>query len=125
MITQNEWESLSKAIPEFRKTCKQKMHERIAALDEIQSADISNNRGPDKTYAEFESRFGKGIAQHTIACLVNQSAWDGRISPRNAEWAKSVPGSFDEQTMTFEIGEYTKMHKCHLDQIANAARRAN
>ena len=125
MITKDDWLSLAKAFPEFRKACTEKLHERITALDEIQSADVTNGESPEHTYSEFENRFGKAIAQHTIACLVNQSAWDGRISPRNAEWAKRVDGSFDEQTMTFEIGEYTRMHKCHLDQVADYARKAS
>lgn len=125
MITHEQFEALAKELPEFRKNSKKILHDRISLLDRIQSEDVTNGAGPDHTYAAFEAVAGKVEAAHTLACLVNQSAWDGRISPRNAEWARNYPCSFDEQTMTFEIGEYTRMHKCHLDQIADYARKAN
>lgn len=58
-----------------------------------------------------------------LASVVNDEAWDGRIWPSSAEWARNHPGCLDESTaVLFRLG--TNIHRAHLNQLAQAAREA-
>lgn len=79
---------------------------------------------PLVTYTKSCEAIGYANTGDTIALMVYNSAWDGRISPRNAEWAadrRERRGFTDK-----EVDEaYTSIHKAHLDQIADIARKLN
>ena len=74
------------------------------------------------TYAVFEKEVGYGNAKETIASLIKHSDWDGRISPRNIEWAKKKLELYGTPESVVEKA-YTTIHLAHLDQIADYARR--
>ena len=58
-----------------------------------------------------------------LASLTNYSAWDGRISRANAQWAQAIPESWDESACQ-RMSVYTNViHKAHLDQMVTAMRR--
>ena len=79
---------------------------------------------PLVTYTKACEVLGYGTTGDTIALMVKESEWDGRISPRNASWAtdRIEHRNFSNK----EINDaYTKIHKAHLDQIADVARKLN
>ena len=78
---------------------------------------------PEMTVSYFVNNVGEESAARTIASLVNQSAWDGRISERNKEWARSVPGALTAEEANNARVYTDKIHKAHLDQIASVMRR--
>ena len=64
-----------------------------------------------------------GLPVAVVATMVNISAWDGRISPENARWAASRPGTLDEQTALLLSIFNDDLHRAHLDQIATECRK--
>lgn len=100
------------------------MRERIAMLDEIQREDVTAGNTPRHTWETYVAKLGESAALHTIASLINECAWDGRISQRNANWAADFVAAFDEECMR-KMSAFTKMHMAHLDQIADEARKAS
>lgn len=123
MITKMEFDAIREVVPEIGYTTEGRMSGWIALLEKIQNQDRFDGETPKHTYDEFVSQVGKATANFTIASLVNNSAWDGRISLRNAEWARLLPASFSDEVM-IALHLYTTMHMCHLDQIADEARKA-
>lgn len=80
----------------------------------------------DKTPAETLSRASEMACREMVlavlATLIHADSWDGRISASSAAWAVSVPGCLDEQTQgIFSI--YSNIHRAHLDQLAQEARK--
>ncbi len=78
---------------------------------------------PEMTVSYFVNNVGEEAAIRTIASLVNQASWDGRISDRNKEWARSVPGALTAEEANRSRVFTDKIHKSHLDQLASVARR--
>ena len=75
---------------------------------------------PEQTVAAFVESVGYEAAVEIVASLVNCSAWDGRISLRCAEWANAQENSWDEEAC-IRLQIYSdRIHKVHLDQIAEA-----
>lgn len=75
---------------------------------------------PEQTVTAFVDSVGYEAAVEIVASLVNLSAWDGRISHRCAEWANAQENSWDEDSC-IRLQIYTdRIHKAHLDQIAEA-----
>lgn len=75
---------------------------------------------PAQTVAAFVESVGYEAAVEIVASLVNRSAWDGRISRRCAEWANAQENSWDEEACS-RLSLYSdRIHKAHLDQIADA-----
>ena len=75
---------------------------------------------PAQTVAAFVDSVGYEAAVEIVASLVNLSAWDGRISSRCAEWANDQENSWDEDSC-IRLQIYSdRIHKAHLDQIADA-----
>ena len=75
---------------------------------------------PEQTVAAFVDSVGYEAAVEIVASLVNLSAWDGRISSRCAEWANTQENSWDgEACIRLQIYS-DRIHKAHLDQIADA-----
>ena len=94
----------------------------IKTLDSIVRDAIDNGGKVRDAVKEFVKQVGSDAAVQTVASLVNRSAWDGRISTANANWAKAVEDSWDEDAMV-RMGAYCKMHMAHLDQTADYLRR--
>lgn len=94
----------------------------IKTLDECVSEARDNNESVRSAVKTFVAKVGEYAAKVTVASLVNRSAWDGRISTANANWAKAVEDSWDEDAMV-RMGAYCKMHMAHLDQTADYVRR--
>ena len=94
----------------------------IKTLDSIVRDAIDNGGKVRDAVKEFVKQVGSDAAVQTVASLVNRSAWDGRISSANANWAKAVEESWDEDAMV-RMGAYCKMHMAHLDQTADYLRR--
>ena len=87
------------------------------------NARLSHNN-PQKTIEEFVDATSDELAVEIIASLVNARAkWDGRISPRNAEWAKSH--AVWDRDVIIRMGCYADdvIHSAHLDQLASEIRR--
>lgn len=94
----------------------------IKTLDECVSEARDNNESVRNAAKAFVAKVGTFAAKVTVASLINRSAWDGRISSANANWAKAVEESWDEDAMV-RMGAYCKMHMAHLDQTADYIRR--
>lgn len=94
----------------------------IKTLDECVSEARDNNESVRSAVKTFVSKVGEYAAKVTVASLINRSAWDGRISTANANWAKSVEDAWDEESMT-RMYAYAEMHMAHLDQTADYVRR--
>ena len=94
----------------------------VQTLERIQSKDYADRKTPDDTVAAFVKAVGYENAAATIATLINRSAWDGRISWRNAEWAKTIGNALDEKA-ALDCDIYADgIHMTHLDQIADKMR---
>lgn len=122
MITENDLVAELVDNPQHYRSVAQKMHDAVSLLDHYQSEDRRDGFGPDVTVKAYIERVGKPAAEVIIASLVNECAWDGRISPRNAEWARGIEQAFDGGAMR-HMHIYTTMHMCHLDQIATEMRK--
>lgn len=95
----------------------------VAILELIQSEDCSKGRSPGDTVASFVESVGYEKAAATIATLINRSSWDGRISGKNADWAKTIDNALDQEAAV-ALGIYTNaIHMTHLDQIADKMRK--
>ncbi len=95
-----------------------KIKTNLATLETLYAAQIDNT--PAQTVAAYVQEVGYDAAVEVIASLVNQSAWDGRISRRSAEWAKSQENAWDEEAAN-RLGIYSScIHMAHLNQIAQA-----
>ncbi len=121
MITENDLAAELVDNPQHYRSIVQKMRNAVSLLDHYQSEDRRDGFGPDNTVDAYISKLGKAGAAMVIASLVNECAWDGRISPRNAEWARGIEQAFDGGAMR-HMHIYTTMHMCHLDQIATKMR---
>lgn len=124
MITEKELDGMVTVDSAIYREMARKLRERADLLDCMVSKDISERRSPSETYERFAKAVGQKEAQHLIASLVNEYAWDGRIDPRNASWAVSIESAFDHGAMR-RMSVFARMHMCHLDQIADEARKAS
>ena len=79
---------------------------------------------PLVTYTKACESIGYANTGDTIALMVKESEWDGRISPRNASWATE---RIERRNFTSKDVDnaYTKIHKAHLDQLCDIARKLN
>ena len=95
----------------------------VVILELIQSEDYSKGRSPGDTVASFVEAVGYEKAAATIATLINRSSWDGRISGKNTDWAKTIDNALDEKAAV-DCDLYADgIHMTHLDQIADKVRR--
>lgn len=83
-----------------------------------------NTTTPLMTYARFCEEVGYANAGDTIALAVSHASWDGRISKRNADWAEDRL-EHRSYTQKDKDNAYVCIHMCHLDQIADIARKLN
>ena len=123
MITQADLKELiADNLTEYRSVV-QKMRDAVNLLEAYQLEDIEEGFTPRNTAEAYIGAIGASGAEIVAASLINVSAWDGRISPKNAEWASSVEQSFSADAMNY-MRIFPTMHKCHLDQVANEIRKA-
>ena len=95
----------------------------VQTLERIQNEDYASRKTPDDTVAAFVKAVGYENAVVTIATLINRSGWDGRISGKNAEWAKTIDNALDEKAAV-DCDLYADgIHMAHLDQIADKMRK--
>lgn len=95
----------------------------VGILELIQCEDCSKGRSPGDTVASFVEAVGYEKAVATIATLINRSSWDGRISGKNTDWAKTIDNALDQQAAV-DCGIYSnRIHMSHLDQIADKMRK--
>lgn len=124
MMTMKDYEQMfaddMENAREFVRTFKQD----VTTLKELHhNARLSHNN-PQKTIDEYVDAVGYEKAVAIIANMVNARAeWDGRISPRNAEWARERANC--GRDVVIHLGGYADdvIHSCHLDQLANYMRR--
>lgn len=102
-----------------RETFREMMRFEREQIEKLEQIKRETDR-PAETVKAFVKASSYGDAVATIANLVNRSAWDGRISSANADWAKAY-AQYDESIMV-EKGLCTSIHMTHLDQIADAMR---
>lgn len=102
---------------------RERMKEDIRFLEELVAHDVAARISPETTVTSFTEKVGKLRAEVVIASLVNNCSWDGRISKANVAWAADQDESFDEDAMG-EMHAYSdKIHRAHLDQLADEMRR--
>ena len=77
---------------------------------------------PAGTVSAFVDAVGHDAAAAVIASLVDRHNADGRISPRNVAWARTIPAAWDRDAMV-KFSLYSKIHLAHLDQIADEMRK--
>ena len=96
----------------------------LEALENQYSEDLRAGNTPSNTIHAYLMMVGADMARSVIATLVNQSAWDGRISDRNAAWAAGIENAWDADSAN-RMSIYTnRIHMAHLDQMADAMRKA-
>ena len=100
-----------------------RLKEDIGFLEELVAHDVSEHISPETTVAAFLEKVGQLRAEVVIASLVNNCSWDGRISKANVTWAAEQDEAFDESAMNTMSIYSDKIHRAHLDQIADAMRR--
>lgn len=96
----------------------------IETLEKIVRQGVSEHDAPEHSVEIFIEEVGKRRAEIVLASLVNRVSWDGRISGKNVQWARSCAESFDEDAMS-EMRLYSdKIHCAHLDQLADVFRKS-
>ncbi len=88
----------------------------LRALEYIYGETVTQS--PKATVDAFTGAVGVDMEKNIIASLVNQSAWDGRISRRASDWALSVAGAYDKKACERLYLYCDRIHRAHLDQIA-------
>ena len=106
---------------EYRNMVKE-MQDMIKAFDSTISEAVCNGQSVRDSVKAFVKQVGKDAATVVVASLVNRNAWDGRISSRNAEWAKGIEDAWDDDAMLDQCC-YCKAHTAHLDQFADYMRK--
>ncbi len=121
-----------KTIEELRNICKEnrdeyrnmvkEMRNMIKVFDTTIREAVDNRQTVRDSVKAFVKQVGKDAATVTVASLINRFAWDGRISSRNAEWAKGIEDAWNEDAMV-DCGCYCDSHMSHLDQFADYMRK--
>lgn len=96
------------------------------AIEQAIAAHYSNNSLGKDVAAEVIDRFGAERVEYVLANTIRQMDWDGRISPDNKAWAKSVliyenkdPWGMD-RNMDFTV---TRSHPGLIDLVASQVRK--
>ncbi len=123
MMTIKDYEQMFAKDKEVGREAKKQAMFLIHKFEEVHELALCTHGNPQKTVEEFIKAVGFEEARYCIASMVNGKAWDGRISKRNADWAKTVPDAWDEESGT-EMRMYTnRVHTSHLNQLADYMRR--
>ena len=124
MITTNDLDAMLTADRDDYRKFARHIQECQAALEEAHKAHAySGERNAIRaTILDACDRIELPEVMRIVATLVNSTAWDGRIDPRNAEWAKRNDYALDEEAAK-RLYIFNGLHPCHLDQIATELRR--
>lgn len=90
------------------------------ALENQQAMDYVDGKKPAETVAAFVAQVGFETARFIVASMVNEAAWDGRISRDCKAWAAGIENALDSETAHHAEVFAFSMHKAHLDQIGRA-----
>lgn len=121
MVTINEYKAMFQRDRAAAREQVALWRDAVEVLDLYQSDDRFDGKTPEHTVKNFVKYVGEDGARFVIASLVNFCAWDGRISPNVAEWAKNTESLDAEAAEAAHL--YTKMHMAHLNQVAEAMMR--
>lgn len=124
MLTMQDYERMFSEDVDTMRVRARAFKDAVNKLKEIHhNARITHNN-PQTTVEEFANAVGFMEARGVIASIVNARAkWDGRISPRNAEWSE-VFAVWDRDVI-LRMGCYADdvIHSAHLDQLCDYMRR--
>lgn len=124
MITMEDYKQMFADDRENARCFSRTFRDDVGLLKSLHHDDIMTHNNPQKTIDEFVDFIGYERACYIIANMVNARAkWDGRISPKNAEWAKEH-AELDRELVIW-LGGYADdvIHSCHLDQLCSYLRR--
>ena len=95
----------------------------IDTLEQITSAHIADRKTPAETVSEWVSAVGYDVATVALSSWINSVGdWDARVSLSNRTWAVRVTESFDGSS-AIDLCIYSdRIHRAHLDQLADAFR---
>ena len=86
------------------------------ALKKIYSETVTGK--PADTLDQCYAAIGEHMTKVIIASLINQSAWDGRISKRAIVWANTIDDAYDKEASDIAWLYCENIHRAHLDQLA-------
>lgn len=120
MFDMNKYRAM---FEEDRKTGRETVNawrEARQALENLQAVDYIDGKKPAETVAGFVAQVGYETARFIVASLINEAAWDGRISSDCKAWAAGIESALDSETARHADVFAHSMHKAHLNQIARA-----
>lgn len=124
ILTMEEYEKMFAENPQTMRVLVKSFKDNVETLKKIYGVSRMTHNDPEKTIEEFVDAVGYENATNVIANLVNARAeWDGRISPRNKEWASNLANI--DRDVIIRMGCYADdvIHSAHLDQLCDYMRR--
>lgn len=124
MLTMQEWEQKFYDGKENFRFFNSSFRDDVSLLKAIHHDALMSHNDPQKTIDEFVDSIGYERAVEIIASMTNARAkWDGRISSKNAEWAREH--ALLDREVVIRLGGYADdvIHSCHLDQLCSYLRR--
>ena len=96
----------------------------FASIIEAYKDTREDRNGPQATIDLAVEKCGLEAVREALAQAVNTKSWDGRISPRNADWAASVTDcGIESEEMHWWMPGVDSIHCAHLDQLADVVRQ--
>ena len=124
MMTMQDYENAFAEKPQAMRVLVKSFKDKVKTLKEIHHNARMTHNNPQDVIDEFVDAVGYENATNVIANLVNARAeWDGRISPRNKEWASNLANI--DRDVIIRMGCYADdaIHSAHLDQLCDYMRR--
>ena len=121
MKTYSEWLAMDR---ETRFPLRDEISSDVSALETIYGESVSAGEPPRETVRKLIEKIGYPRAAAAVGTLVNHSAWDGRISRKNAAWAAGLENSWDEEAAQYMRIYTNRIHMAHLSQLADAMQKA-
>ena len=124
MITKYQLSQMLEANRDEYRSFRKQIESDHNAVEQAVADHYKTNETPEQTVARLIASIGYDRTVGMIATLVNSIGdWDERISRRNRDWSKTVENALDQEAAR-DCYIYQRMHSCHVDQIADYARRA-
>lgn len=92
----------------------------VREANEVLADHVAAYPTPRLTVRHCVGDIGYSMTLTIVASLVLSTEWDGRISERNAQWARTVT-TIDPDTLQ-SMWIFLNIHPCHLDQVADYLR---
>lgn len=124
MLTMQDYEKLFVDDIDNARNFVRSFKQDVSMFKELHHNARMTHNSPRQTVDELVEIVGHEKAVKIIANMVNARAeWDGRISPRNAEWAKEHAEV--DREVDINLGGYGDdvIHSAHLDQLCSEIRR--